>query len=203
MRSRWRAIFDRRDGCGMNPILGWALAALLLVAAWQGYGIKGIALGVTLIVFWLILQFNRSLRVMRNAGLGADRPRRQRGDAECEAARRHADAAGADADEEPGRRVDPGADVYEWADAGGSKVVVTFANGRCQRWQLERPADAPHRPRSAPRRGGRIESSPLRGGPQPDLPAPRKDLPCRWPIATERSGWTARWSIGATPRSTC
>jgi len=52
----------------MNPILGWALAALLLVAGWQGYGIKGIALGVTLIVFWLILQFNRSLRVMRNAG---------------------------------------------------------------------------------------------------------------------------------------
>ena len=52
----------------MNPILGWALAALLLVAAWQGYGCKGIALGVTLIVFWLMLQFNRSLRVMRNAG---------------------------------------------------------------------------------------------------------------------------------------
>ena len=25
----------------------------------------------------------------------------------------------------------------------------------------------------------------------------------RWPTATARSGWTARWSTGATPRSTC
>ena len=127
----------------MNPILGWALAALLLVAAWQGYGIKGIALGVTLIVFWLILQFNRSLRVMRNAG---------------SAPVGHIDSAvmlNAKLREglqmlqvlaltkSLGRRVDPEREGYEWADEGGSKVVVTFSNGRCQRWQLERPADVP------------------------------------------------------------
>jgi hypothetical protein len=126
----------------MNPILGWALAALLLVAGWQGYGIKGIALGVTLIVFWLILQFNRSLRVMRNAG---------------SAPVGHVDSAvmlNAKLREglqmlqvlaltkSLGRRVNPDREVYEWADDGGSKVVVTFANGRCQRWQLERPAEA-------------------------------------------------------------
>jgi len=127
----------------MNPILGWALAALLLVAAWQGYGIKGIALGVTLIVFWLILQFNRSLRVMRNAG---------------SAPVGHVDSAvmlNAKLREglqmlqvlaltkSLGRRVDSDREIYEWADEGGSKVVVTFTNGRCQRWQLERPADVP------------------------------------------------------------
>ena len=127
----------------MNPILGWALAALLLVAAWQGYGIKGIALGVTLIVFWLILQFNRSLRVMRNAG---------------SAPVGHIDSAvmlNAKLREglqmlqvlaltkSLGRRVDSDREIYEWADEGGSKVVVTFTNGRCQRWQLERPADVP------------------------------------------------------------
>ena len=127
----------------MNPILGWALAALLLAAAWQGYGIKGIALGVTLIVFWLILQFNRSLRVMRNAG---------------SAPVGHVDSAvmlNAKLREglqmlqvlaltkSLGRRVDSDREIYEWADEGGSKVVVTFTNGRCQRWQLERPADVP------------------------------------------------------------
>jgi hypothetical protein len=127
----------------MNPILGWALAALLLVAGWQGYGIKGIALGVTLIVFWLILQFNRSLRVMRNAG---------------SAPVGHVDSAvmlNAKLREglqmlqvlaltkSLGRRVDSDREIYEWADEGGSKVVVTFTNGRCQRWQLERPADVP------------------------------------------------------------
>ncbi len=127
----------------MNPILGWALAALLLVAGWQGYGIKGIALGVTLIVFWLILQFNRSLRVMRNAG---------------SAPVGHVDSAvmlnsklreGLQMlqvlalTKSLGRRVDSDREIYEWADEGGSKVVVTFTNGRCQRWQLERPADVP------------------------------------------------------------
>ena len=127
----------------MNPILGWALAALLLVAGWQGYGIKGIALGVTLIVFWLILQFNRSLRVMRNAG---------------SAPVGHVDSAVMlnaklregmqmlqvlSLTKSLGRRIAPDGEVYEWLDEGGSKVVVTFANGRCKRWQLERPADAP------------------------------------------------------------
>ena len=127
----------------MNPILGWGLAALLLVAAWQSYGIKGIALGATLIVFWLVLQFNRSLRVMRNAG---------------SAPLGHIDSAVMlnaklrdgmqmlqvlTLTKSLGRRVDPAGEVYEWIDEGGSKVVVTFANGRCKRWQLERPVDAP------------------------------------------------------------
>jgi hypothetical protein len=40
-----------------------------------------------------------------------------------------------------GRRVDPAGEVYEWADDGGAKVVVTFANGRCRQWTLERPAE--------------------------------------------------------------
>jgi len=127
----------------MNPILGWALAALLLVAAWQGYGIKGIALGVTLIVFWLILQFNRSLRVMRNAGSA---PLGHIDSAVMLNAKLRAGMQMLQVlslTKSLGRRVDSGADVYEWADEGGSKVVVTFSNGRCQRWQLERPADLP------------------------------------------------------------
>jgi hypothetical protein len=52
----------------MNPIVGWVLAALALLAGWRGYGWPGLALGATLIVFWLLLQFSRSVRVMRMAG---------------------------------------------------------------------------------------------------------------------------------------
>jgi hypothetical protein len=125
----------------MNPILGWVLAAVLLVAAWRGYGIKGIALGITLIVFWLILQFNRSLRVVRNAGSS---PVGHVDSAVMLNAKLRAGMQMLQVltlTKSLGRRVDPAADVYEWADAGGSKVVVTFANGRCRRWQLERPAD--------------------------------------------------------------
>ena len=125
----------------MNPILGWALAALLLFSAWQGYGIKGIALGITLIVFWLVLQFNRSLRVMRNAGTS---PVGHVGSAVTLNAKLKAGMQMLQVltlTKSLGRRVDPAGEVYEWADDGGSKVVVTFASGRCRRWTLERPAE--------------------------------------------------------------
>ena len=64
--------FNVRNGipysAPMHPILGWALAGLLLALAWQGYGWRGVLVAVTAIVFWLLLQFNRALRVMKNAG---------------------------------------------------------------------------------------------------------------------------------------
>ena len=51
----------------MNPILGWVLAAVLAVASYQAYGWPGLAMAVSAIVFWLLLQFNRAVRVMKNA----------------------------------------------------------------------------------------------------------------------------------------
>ena len=51
----------------MNPVVGWSLAAAALFAGWQGYGWQGLVFSATLIVFWLVLQFNRALRVMKNA----------------------------------------------------------------------------------------------------------------------------------------
>ena len=125
----------------MNPILGWGLAALLLFSAWQSYGIKGLALGITLIVFWLVLQFNRSLRAMRNAGSS---PVGHVGSAVMLNAKLKVGMQMLQVltlTKSLGRRVDPAGEVYEWADEGGSKVVVTFANGRCRRWTLERPAE--------------------------------------------------------------
>ena len=55
----------------MNPTIGWGLAALAIAAGYVGWGWRGVVLGVTVIVFWLLLQFSRSLRVLRNA---ADAP---------------------------------------------------------------------------------------------------------------------------------
>ncbi len=55
----------------MNPLLGWALAAVAVVAGYVGYGRPGLVLAVSVVVFWLLLQFNRAVRVMRRA---ADRP---------------------------------------------------------------------------------------------------------------------------------
>ncbi len=51
----------------MNPLIGWLLAAAALVLGWQLYAWQGVVMAITLIVFWLVLQFNRALRVMKNA----------------------------------------------------------------------------------------------------------------------------------------
>ena len=51
----------------MNPLVGWGLALAALVAGWFSYGWSGLALAFTVIVFWLLIQFNRSVRVMRDA----------------------------------------------------------------------------------------------------------------------------------------
>lgn len=126
----------------MNPIVGWVLAAFALAAGWRAYGLPGVALGLTLIVFWLVLQFNRSLRVMRNAGAA---PIGRVDSAVMLNARLRSGMQMLQVlalTKSLGRRVAPGADVYAWADDGLAEVVVTFDNGRCTRWVLNRPPDA-------------------------------------------------------------
>ena len=49
----------------MNPWVGWLLAIAALLAGWQIYGWRGLVLALTVIVFWLLLQFTRIARVMR------------------------------------------------------------------------------------------------------------------------------------------
>ena len=123
----------------MNPVLGWGLAALLLLAAWQGYGWRGLLLAFTAIVFWLLLQFNRSVRVMKNAS---------------QAPVGHVDSAVMfNAKLKPGmtllqvitltgslgRKLDDAGDAWEWQDTSGSRVSLQFRAGKLQRFTLERP----------------------------------------------------------------
>ena len=123
----------------MNPWFGWILAAVLAVASWQAYGWPGLALAASAIVFWLLLQFNRALRVMKAA---AGRPL---GDVPS--------AVMFNAGLQPkltmlqivtrtkalGRKVEGTDDDWTWRDAGGSVVRLHFERGRLLRWQLERP----------------------------------------------------------------
>jgi hypothetical protein len=134
----------------MNPILGWALAALLLAAAWRAYGWQGMAVAASVIVFWLLLQFNRTVRVMKNTG-GAPVG--------------HVDSAVMlNAKLQPGmtmlqvvsltrslgRKLDPSGDTWAWSDAGGSEVTLHFARGRLSRFVLDRSADVEPPPGGAP-----------------------------------------------------
>ena len=52
----------------MDKRLGWALAVVLVVVGWWQWGWQGVVMAVTVVVFWLLLQFSRALKVMQNAG---------------------------------------------------------------------------------------------------------------------------------------
>ena len=123
----------------MNPWLGWALPAAALTAGWFAYGPRGVALAVTVIAFWLLLQFNRLVRVMRNA---ADSPLGHVDNAVMLHAKLHAGLPMAKVvalTKSLGRRADETREVYTWTDAGGASVSITFADGRCASWVLARP----------------------------------------------------------------
>lgn len=126
----------------MNPWLGWALAAAALVAGWQSYGWPGLALAFSVIVFWLLLQFNRSVRVMRGA---SESPVGHIGSAvmlNAKLRERLPMLEVVKLTKSLGQRVSGDPEVWRWIDDGGSSVEITFANGRCTRWALQRPPDA-------------------------------------------------------------
>ena len=134
----------------MNAWTGWALAALAVAMGWNQWGWQGVVLAVTLIVFWLLLQFSRSVRVMSQAAqapvghvdsavmlhaklrtgmrlldiLPLTRSLGQKVDLEAASST----STGAAADE-----------VFEWSDASGARVRVVMARGRCAQWSLLRP----------------------------------------------------------------
>jgi uncharacterized protein (DUF58 family) len=125
----------------MNPWIGWALAAAALAAGWFGYGARGIALAVTVIAFWLLLQFNRLVRVMRSA---AESPLGHVDNAVMLHAKLQTGLPMAKVvglTKSLGRRLDDTREVYTWTDAGGASVSITFTNGRCTSWVLARPPE--------------------------------------------------------------
>ena len=126
----------------MNPVIGWTLALIAAALAWQSCGWQGLVFAATVIVFWLLLQFSRALRAMKNA---ADAPLG------------HVDSAVMlNAKLKPGmsmlqllnvtrslgRKLSADPERYEWADASGAAVTVTLVKGRCTEWQLRRDAEA-------------------------------------------------------------
>jgi uncharacterized protein (DUF58 family) len=125
----------------MNPWIGWALAAAALAAGWFGYGWRGVALAVTVIAFWLLLQFNRLVRVMRTA---SESPVGHIANAVMLHARLQTGLPMAKVialTKSLGRRVDEASEVYTWTDDGGASVTITFVSGRCASWVLARPGE--------------------------------------------------------------
>ena len=123
----------------MNPIFGWVLAAGLAVAAYEAYGWPGLAMAASAIVFWLLLQFNRAVRVMKNA---AESPL---GEIES-AVMFHAKLQTGltmlqivTRTKSLGKKIEGSNDDWIWHDTGGSSVRLHFERGRLESWQIERP----------------------------------------------------------------
>ena len=127
----------------MNPWIGWSLAAVATALAWYQMGWKGGVFAVSVIVFWLLLQFSRAVRAMKEAGaapigfvhsavmlharlkdgmtllqvIGLTRSLGQRLGEEG---------------------VQP--ERWRWADEGGASVTVELMGGKVRHWALDRPA---------------------------------------------------------------
>ncbi|WP_119153184.1 hypothetical protein [Caldimonas tepidiphila] len=126
----------------MNPLIGWALAAAALFIGWRTQGWPGVLFAFTVIVFWVLLQFNRAVRVMRNAG---------------SAPLGYIDSAVMlNARLKPGmpmlqlvmltkslgRKLSDDPETWVWSDPGGSQLRVEVARGKVVRWEMLRPEEA-------------------------------------------------------------
>jgi hypothetical protein len=123
-------------------VVGWALAVAALVAGWLGYGWRGLVLALSVIAFWLLLQWSRTLRVLRRA---AQSPlghvdNAVMFNAKLSVGLRLPEAIGIT--RSLGHKVSPsvgdGPEVFVWRDGGGDEVELTFVNGRCTHWLLRR-----------------------------------------------------------------
>lgn len=134
----------------MNAWIGWTLAAAAFAAGYLGHGWRGLVLALSVIVFWLLLQFSRSLRVLRRA---AQAPVGHVASAVMLQSRLGVGMRLADVIKIAGSlgmklRDDP--ETWVWRDAGDAAVEIAFEGGRCTAWQLLRPHDRTERDSGGP-----------------------------------------------------
>ena len=122
----------------MKDALGWGLAVVAVAVGYQSWGWRGVALAVTVTVFWLLLQFTRSLRVLRDA---AGAPVGSVANAVMLNAKLHTGMRLPDVlklTRSLGRPLSQDPEAWAWADEAGDEVRVTLQDGRVSAWELKR-----------------------------------------------------------------
>ena len=123
----------------MDARLGWALAVLATATGYWAYGWRGVLLAVTVVVFWLLLQFSRALRVMR---LAAQAPVGVVSSAVMLHSRLSSRMRLMDVvaiSRSLGRKVCDQPETFAWRDESSAEVEIGFVGGRCNQWRLTRP----------------------------------------------------------------
>ncbi len=128
----------------MNPAFGWTLAVLAVAVGYASWGWQGVVLAITVVVFWMLLQFSRVLRVMRGA---AGRPVGSVASAVMLHAKLKAGLRLIDIlplTGSLGEKLADDPETFRWTDAGGDAVRVELRKGRVAAWHLDRaPGAAP------------------------------------------------------------
>jgi len=126
----------------MNPWLGAGLALLALILGGALLGWQGVIFAMTGVVFWLLLQMSRLMRVMKVAGAA---PMGSVGNAVMLASKLHAGMKLVDLITLAGSLgVKQAPEIFLWRDARGDAVEVKLVKGKLVEWRLLRaaPADA-------------------------------------------------------------
>jgi hypothetical protein len=120
----------------MNTWIGWALAVAALYVGYKNFGWQGIVFAITLIVFWLLMQYSRINRVMRRI---ANHPKGHVGDARGLALKLKKGVSLLDVlkmTNSLGLLTQQTPETYRWSDDSGQSIDVVFVDGRASSWTL-------------------------------------------------------------------
>jgi hypothetical protein len=122
----------------MHAVFGWGLAVLAVAMGYAAYGWPGVALGVTMVAFWMLLQFTRIMRAMRIAGQSpmGRVPSAVMLNARMQPGMRLLDII--QLTRSLGEKVAEDPETFVWHDDSGASVQVQLERGRCTRWTLTR-----------------------------------------------------------------
>jgi hypothetical protein len=120
----------------MNPWIGVGLALTALIGGGALLGWQGVIFATTGIVFWLLLQISRLMRVMKVAGAA---PLGSVANAVMLSAKLHAGMKLVDLIKLAGSLgVKQSPEVFVWRDGGGDVVEVKLVKGKLTEWRLIR-----------------------------------------------------------------
>jgi hypothetical protein len=124
----------------MNPWVGVALALAALILGGLLLGWQGAIFATTGIVFWLLLQVSRLMRVMKQAGAA---PMGSVANAVMLNSKLHVGMKLVDLIGLTGSLgLKQAPETFVWRDAGGDTVEVKLVKGKLVEWRLVRAAEA-------------------------------------------------------------